>query len=481
MIDIGRAIWLCLRFERLALEVFSDRDDARAIAVVEQQCVHVANRDILEPGTAVATAHALCPDLLALARQPEREAQTLRQLAHWAYGLTPEVVVAADNSLLLEIGSCRRLYGDLTRLLDAVAAGLAARGHAVGLGLAHTPKAAWLLARQGTPAALTDNGIDAEHLQRQLQAVPVADLPLEPKPRQALLAMGLTRLGAVLPLPPASLGRRLGRPALRYLQQLCGTHPDPQPPFRPEPVFDQSVAFIDGIVQKQGLLFPMKRLVLALCDYLTARQLRCRVLRWSFFDAQQLRAEMTVELAQAGPGWRSLLELSQLKLDALALPEMVFAVALGSDRFAAVEAGSLALFEAAEEGDADAGLALIDRLASRLGSDALQRLSAPVALWPEAASVLVGCADAATAAPAPAGARPAWLLPEPVPLRQRGQQLLWESSLELLRGPERIAAPPGSVPVGQRDYYVARADDGRLCWIFREVGSGRWFAHGLFA
>ena len=32
-----------------------------------------------------------------------------------------------------------------------------------------------------------------------------------------------------------------------------------------------------------------------------------------------------------------------------------------------------------------------------------------------------------------------------------------------------------------RDYYVARAEDGRLCWIFRELSSGQWFAHGLFA
>ena len=31
----------------------------------------------------------------------------------------------------------------------------------------------------------------------------------------------------------------------------------------------------------------------------------------------------------------------------------------------------------------------------------------------------------------------------------------------------------------RRDYHVALADDGRLCWIYREPGA-RWFLHGLF-
>lgn len=482
-ICLGEAIWLCLRFEQLPLEIFSDRDDSRAVAVVAQRCVQVANREPLEPGMAVNTAFALYPDLLVLERQPAREAQTLCQLAHWAYQITPEVVVAGNNSLLLEVGSCRRLHGDLSGLLQSIEAAMAQRGHSIRAGWAHTPKAAWLMARLGAPPALADNRLDTALLTRQLLTAPVAALPITPACRQTLLKMGLTHLEPILRLPRASLRKRLGAEIPLYLQQLCGQYPDPQPAFVPQPVFDQSTAFIDGVIQRHALLFPMKRLILSLCDYLQARHLKCRTLRWRFSDAHCVRAEMTVELSRAHNHWRSLLELSQLKLDAVELPEAVFTLALYSDTFFAMEPANFALF-AAEEGsetDDESSHALIDRLRSRLGSAALQRLSAHESLWPEAASSCLPMTAEPVPVLYPSVERPAWLLPKPVALRSRGHRLWWNSALELVRGPERIAAPVESGAAGQqRDYYVAREADGRLCWIYREVGRQRWFVHGLF-
>jgi hypothetical protein len=59
--------------------------------------------------------------------------------------------------------------------------------------------------------------------------------------------------------------------------------------------------------------------------------------------------------------------------------------------------------------------------------------------------------------------------------------LLWQKPLEILRGPERLESPPHCGPVRRRDYFVAREATGRICWIFRELDTGQWFVHGLFA
>jgi protein ImuB len=137
------------------------------------------------------------------------------------------------------------------------------------------------------------------------------------------------------------------------------------------------------------------------------------------------------------------------------------------------------LFE--EDAASEEGHALLDRLASRLGADALQRISTTDSLWPEAASHSIGLAAEPEQHNESAGERPTWLLPKPEPLRERKGVLLWQKPLEILRGPERLESPPHCGPVRRRDYFVAREATGRICWIFRELDTGQWFVHGLFA
>jgi protein ImuB len=72
--------------------------------------------------------------------------------------------------------------------------------------------------------------------------------------------------------------------------------------------------------------------------------------------------------------------------------------------------------------------------------------------------------------------RPLWLLPEPVPLGERGGALVFEAERERIEGgwwDERAIA---------RDYFIVRAADGAALWVFRELtGARRWMLHGVFA
>jgi protein ImuB len=494
MIRVGRQLWLCLHFPLLALEIFADaeQDPARPVAIVERQRVIAANPAAIARGVehdmALNTAQALCSGLLALERQPQREQEALQQLAHWIYGLSPELGLADTGSLLLEVGACRRLYGGIAPLLDIIRRGLDERGHSVVAALAHTRKAAWLLARRQQPLALCGDRLDDDLLCRQLGALPVEWLGTECA--GALAKMGIRTLHELAALPQAALGKRFGIDFIRYLQQLLGTHPDPQPPFVPLRKFQAALQFIDGIHNRQALLFPMKRLLQALCDYLQARQLTCTALRWELHDAHVPQAAMSVELTRADATrqrLRDLLELSELKLQNLPLREAVYTLVLRCEDFLATQPASPQLFAAdtpAPEAAANEFAGLVDKLRARLGAAALERLACRPAHWPEQAS-LAQRIDAATAidavAATPVAPRPLWLLPAPQPLRERAQQLYWQSPLKILRGPERIDNAWWEETPATRDYYIARTEEGQLCWIFRDIGSGHWFAHGLFA
>lgn len=478
MIRADTAIWVGLRFGNLAIEVM-ERHDHRPMAIIEQGRVHVSDAPVIEPGMTASTAQALIADLIVTTRQPALEDQAMQSLALWAYQYTPSIVLAAENTVILEIGSCQRLHGDLIELLARMRSELELRGHRVAIGLAHTPKAAWLLALACPPLALQGGeGLDIPLLQRQLAALPIDLLPIDPKVSTRLHNMGIESLGRVLAFDAALLGKRFGVEFIRYLQQLTGHLPDPQPLIELKPEFEHSTVFLDGVPDRQMLIFPMKRLLQSLSDYLIARQLHCRSVQWLFGDFHQIRATLDIDLSRPHHHWKPLLDVSQLKLDQVEMPELVFNLTLYADQFVPAGAASQQLFE--EDTADEESHTLLDKLASRLGADALQRLCTTDSLWPEAASTTCSIGEAAVASTYPAGERPTWLFPQPQPLRERDKQLWWRKRLDILSGPERVGSPPERGHVYFRDYFIAREASGSVCWIFRELNSGRWFVHGLF-
>ena len=78
--------------------------------------------------------------------------------------------------------------------------------------------------------------------------------------------------------------------------------------------------------------------------------------------------------------------------------------------------------------------------------------------------------------------RPLWLLPEPLPLKQRDQRPYWDGTLLLEAGPERIESGWWDGRAVTRDYFVACSPHGQRLWVFRERQAPRgWFLHGLFS
>ena len=112
------------------------------------------------------------------------------------------------------------------------------------------------------------------------------------------------------------------------------------------------------------------------------------------------------------------------------------------------------------------------------------RASAPTFAPPLAAAL---AAAAASTLPLH---RPAWLLPEPLPLAEHDAlPLLQGRPLQLVSGPERIETGWWDGASVARDYFIAQAEDGSLVWVYRgrlpsqqnQPGEPHWFLQGRFA
>ena len=79
------------------------------------------------------------------------------------------------------------------------------------------------------------------------------------------------------------------------------------------------------------------------------------------------------------------------------------------------------------------------------------------------------------------GARPLWLVEPPRRLKENRGVPHDGGPLELLAGPERIESGWWDGGEIARDYFIARAPNAALLWVYRERGAAGWYLHGVFA
>lgn len=397
-------------------------------------------------------------------------------LACWAGRYTPRVNLAAD-ALRLDIGASLRLFGGLDALLGQLRAELAAMQVAAQLAVAPTPLAALWLARAGDGAICADH----ETLRAILPALPLSALQLPSPLARRVEGFGLRRLGAVLALPRASLGRRLGKDFVLDLARALGELPDPQPCFVFPESFEQELELPAPVESAPVLLFAARRLIAALAGWLAVRNGALRGIELRLVHAQDgctLVPLAFSRLVHAAPRIERVL---RERLDALRLPAPVLSLRLCAAAIESRPAGSQVLFDGPGQGQ-EALAELLDRLTARMGADVVRGLACHADHRPEQASCLPAQGLSAVSSRIDNPPRPLWLLESPEALREVGGRPRRGGELRLLAGPERIESGWWDGADARRDYFVAIDARGAWLWIFRDSsGSGGWFLHGLFA
>lgn len=486
----------------------------------------------LKPGMTVASAMALEPSVVRLPYEPEREAQALLSLGETLLPLAPGFQRDAPEGLWLD-ASAAALSGTEVRWAERVlnvcrAVGL--RGRCV------------VGSERFTTQALCRWGDDAVAILPERGGAAVASLPLVALEAGWLgegaaapfRALGLSTLGELAALPPASLVGRFG--AMGHLAaRLCRGEDDSRfvADALPE-VLEEQVQLDWPAEHLEPVLFALKMLVDRLCGRMQGRQLAA--VRLTVTVGLEGGTPLTVPLvlARASAESKLLVELIRHRLTDLTVHQPITTLALKVDEASADQGRQLVL------GDAPAGEVelevVMSRLQSALGEDALFSAAPSPSHRPE---------EAWTSRPpslAESGGKDALSLrgenpglerkppPPPPPPKKKGSSGAWprrkakaeqhgtlslptletrpprlfkhpsrlqaelgedgalcsvlvagkRRRVEGLSGPERLAGAWWSADPYARDYYRLQLEGVGQLWVFRDGKDGAFYAQGVF-
>ncbi len=492
---------------------------------------------------------------------------------------------SSPNGLALDVTGLAPLFGSEAALAERVVREFHERRLAVRVAIADTLGAAWAVAHfegRGT----RDEGRGAEisivhpgEALRALAPLSVAALRLPEETIELLAAVGVSTIGQLMALPRSALSARFGLELLVHLDWATGEARELLLPHRAMPQiaaewnFETPIDSLEVIEQVLEELIRRVSAVLAKRDE-GALGLVCRIAcgdgqrpLWPVSrpshtaSTEGLRARRTgrlaplrsAALASATPhctdpatigrialavglfrpsaSSKHLWELLKLKLQTLRLEAPVASLAIEVTSTAALSREQQELFTPDRSREAPRHLsALVERLSSRLGREAVVRPVLMPDAQPEFASVdwpwtgegkgtrgegrgtsvgvsaLAGRRErpplrprtrvraltrrASLKAELQPGVRPIWLAETPLPLSvisvvPAGPPAQFhldgiDYRVAQTWGPERIETGWWRTAGARRDYYRVETTSGRRFWLFRRLADARWFLHGEF-
>lgn len=477
--------WACLLLPRLALDVALRHHPSpeQPLALVTGPAARrqlyavnpAARTQGLYPGQALVAAHAIGAQFETVEYDQAATERARQLLAAWAYRYSSQVSTAFDQSIVMEIGRSRALFGEWSELRKRLSRELTELGFHHRLIAAPNPHAARALANIHDALA-----VDEASLPKTLDTLPVERAGLGDNAAIALRRMGLRRLREVFALPRDTLARRFDRTVLPHLDALRGLSETPLPYFQPPDVFDARIELGHEAESHMALLFPLRRLTADLSAYLGARD--GGVSRFALWIEHDRQSPSTIPVGLLAPEREAamLFELARGRLQQAELPAPATGLRLIADELPPFVPARRDLFDARPQ-QALPWTQLRERLRARLGDDRVHGIGVRAEHRPERAwqtTLTVPPSRARTAAEADAALpppRPGWLLSEPVPLR--------DSAARILAGPERIESGWWDEADIRRDYYLVETSKGQRAWVYRPAGSEEtaWMLHGWFA
>lgn len=452
----------------------------------------------IAPGQMLADARAHHPGLVLREARPATDQAAIARLAEWCGRYTPWVGLDAaagpgEAGLLLDVTGCAHLRGGEAALLADLGRRCARFGLTARLALAETPGAAWAWARfrPGRASPILAPGAAAA----ALHPLPVEALRLAAATVEPLRRLGLKTIGDFAALPRAALAARFPGDLLRRLDQALGRAAEPIAPLRPPTDYAVSQSFAEPLMVPAALAAVLARLLPGLCRLLERDGRGARRLVYTLYriDGSVAAAAIGTSLPARDPA--HLAKLFAPRLESLDPDPGIEAIALEAPETAPFRADQSYLLVENAPPAAPALMALIDRLANRLGADRVGRLAPAPLHLPERQAQFVsalagsppdwGAWPAATA-PVPLRLFPA---PEPVEVEEPGaapetppRAFLWRGRLHQVaarQGPDRRLGAWWQGEETGRDYWAVEDEAGRRLWLCRDLATGRWGVQGV--
>lgn len=498
------------------------------IAHVDQRAYNLGIR----PGQTLADAKAMAPDLVTYNDNPSADHRQLQSLALWADCFSPIVHIEGNDTLILDVTGCERLFRGEENLLRLVIDGLNDRGFTARGAIADTPGAAWALAHaHSNPATISKPGQTAA----DLAPLPVWSLRIDAEATKSLALVGVVMVASLLHVPRSSLASRFGEGLLDRIDQALGDVPEVLTPYQPQPTLTSRVHLGAATTQIDALTEAIRRALERFCEKLSQQMAGVRQMFLTFYcpdvatrqGTQTQTVTLPLDLSQPTRSVKHLGSLLTVVLDKLTLPAPTDSLMLWAKEIDPLDDWQEELFTTDSSNAWDLG-GLLDRLAIRLGPQTVVRPELLSDHQPERAFryvSLVGGGETASPRAAgfnprgyskvdaaskamntprrlksaarelecettPPGPRPLRLSPRPIEVAAtaiipdgppiafhfHGAQHAVTESV----GPERIETGWWRGPHLKRDYYRVTTRDGQRFWLFRQRDTRRWFLHGWF-
>lgn len=410
-------------------------------------------------GMGLAQAGALCPKLTIFDYQQSAEAQRLTALANRLYQLVADIVLLPPNGLAVRLDPCIKYYGGLSYLWQALKNEMITAHVHFSYATGWSVEAAKVLALNGTNQVFQHNSA----IKQALAKCPLEHTDLTQPQCFALHRVGIRDIATLLQMPVTELGKRFDNSLIQY---LCALRAEVVPRYvyyHPESHFFSSLTPSYEISENTRLLPWMTQLMEEFMTYARLRNKLSTSLAFElhFRDEQAL----SVCIQSATPlfksnQWHSLI---LLKLETLTLPAPVIQLSLKVSELEEIKEQTTDFFT--NRVHVFAQKQLLSRLQTRLGYEAV---CAPIS----GNDHRLDQHQPSLSAP---GNLPAYTLPS-ICLRQI-EPLRAGSHIE--HGPVRLHTGWWDGNIQKRDYYIARANDGRRMHVFKDT-EGNWFVHGWY-
>jgi protein ImuB len=451
----------------------------------------LAERQGAFTGMAVADARAAVPELHVMDDTPDKAAKLLRLLGLWCIRYTPTVALELPDTLMMDISGCTHLWGGERGYLKEIVLKLRHAGFDARAAIADTPGAAWAVARFARVSPIVSPGMQAQ----AISGLPPAALRLEAEVVERLLKLGFRTIGPLLSMPAPVLRRRFGNDLLVRLDQALGRVDEVLLPLVPPVPYVERLPCMEPIRTAIGIEIAIEKLLSALCLRLQAegKGLRKAILKCHRIDGRRVQAGITT--TKGSHSVSHLMRLFQLQISKIEPALGIELFVLEAPRTEDMETVQEQIW-AVDRGLADTALAeLLDRVAGKVGAEAIRRYLPAEHYWPERS---VKVAVSLTEEPAttwPEQLRPIRLLAQPEPIEvmalvpdnppktftYKGKR----HSIIKADGPERIGREWWQDKGEHRDYFVVEDSEGQRYWVFRsghyDGGDARWYLHGYFA
>jgi protein ImuB len=330
-------------------------------------------------GMAVADARAAVADLLVIDEVSGQAAKLLRLLGLGCIRYTPVVSVDLPDKLILDISGCAHLWGGEREYLKDMVLKLRAAGFDARAAIADTIGAAWAVAHFGKARPIIAGGAQAA----AIAALPPAALRLEVDVLDKLQKLGFRCIGPLLDLPASVLRRRFGQGLLLRIDQALGRAEEYREPLVPPVPYSERLPCLEPVRTAPAIEIAIEKLLSALCIRLQAEGmgLRKAFLKCHRIDGRKI--QVSISTTKGSHSVSHLVRLFQLQINKIEPALGIELFVLDASRVEPMATVQERLWAEAK-GLGDTSLAeLLDRIAGRVGPQAIQRFLPAEHYWPE--------------------------------------------------------------------------------------------------